>query len=214
MSVSKERSVSLWMETEVAPEARPLREDDKADTVVVGSGIAGLSTAYELALRGQDVVVLDRGPIGKGMTARTTAHLVAICDDGLSSQVDVRGLEAAKLFYHSQSAAVDRIEAVQKEESIACNFHRLDGVLFTAIGSDPSELDEELDAGRSIGVAMQDTRGVPFKGQDKTRCLRYPDQATFHPLRYLRGLARALEGRHARLTPTRSWRRWRRTKPA
>jgi choline dehydrogenase-like flavoprotein len=66
MSVSKERTVSLWMETEVAPDAPSLRADDKADFVVVGSGIAGLSTAYELALRGKDVVVLDRGPIWQG----------------------------------------------------------------------------------------------------------------------------------------------------
>jgi glycine/D-amino acid oxidase-like deaminating enzyme len=46
---------------------------------------------------------------------------------------------------------------------------------------------------------VEGTRGLPFKGQDKTRCLRYPDQATFHPIRYLRGLARALLAHQARL---------------
>lgn len=200
MSVSKERTVSLWMETDVAPDAPQLRSDERADVAVVGSGIAGLSTAYELALQGQDVVVLDRGPIGKGMTSRTTAHLVAICDDGFDPYISRRGKEAAKLFYQSQSEAVNRIEAVQQEESISCNFRRLDGFLFPAIGSDDtSTLTKELEAGRSIGVKMESARGVPFKGQDATRCLRYPDLATFHPLRYLRGLARALIARQARL---------------
>jgi len=199
MSVSKERTVSLWMETEVAPEAPPLRADDRADVVVVGSGIAGLSTAYELAVRGQDVVVLDRGPIGMGMTSRTTAHLTSICDDSFDSYISLRGLEAAKLFHQTHSEAVNRIEAVQREESIPCNFRRLDGFLFPAIGSDPSVLTKELEAVRRIGVAVEGVRGVPFKGQDKTRCLRYPDQATFHPLRYLRGLTRALLARNARL---------------
>jgi glycine/D-amino acid oxidase-like deaminating enzyme/nitrite reductase/ring-hydroxylating ferredoxin subunit len=200
MSVSKERTVSLWMDTDVAPEASPLRADDRADVVVVGSGIAGLSTAYELALRGQDVVVLDRGPIGKGMTARTTAHLVPICDDGFDSFINLRGQDSAKLFYQSQSQAVNRIEAVQREESIPCNFRRLDAFLFPAIGSDDdSVLKKELEAGRSIGVTMEAAVGVPFKGQDKTRCLRYPELATFHPLRYLRGIARALVARKARL---------------
>ncbi|MFL4982702.1 MAG: FAD-dependent oxidoreductase, partial [Xanthobacteraceae bacterium] len=79
MNVSEERSKSVWMQTEVAPEASRLKRNLTADTVVVGSGIAGLSTAYELAARGQAVVVLDRGPIGKGMTARTTAHLTSLC---------------------------------------------------------------------------------------------------------------------------------------
>jgi len=65
------------MDVEVAPDAMPLRKGITVDTVVVGSGIAGLSTAYELSLQGQKVAVLDRGTIGKGMTARTTAHLTS-----------------------------------------------------------------------------------------------------------------------------------------
>ena len=39
------------MNVEVAPEAKPLQADLSVDTVVVGSGIAGLSTAYELVGR-------------------------------------------------------------------------------------------------------------------------------------------------------------------
>ena len=81
MNVGDERSRSVWMNVAVAPDAKPLESDASADTVVVGSGIAGLSTAYELAARGQTVMVLDRGAIGSGMTARTTAHLTSLCDD-------------------------------------------------------------------------------------------------------------------------------------
>jgi glycine/D-amino acid oxidase-like deaminating enzyme/nitrite reductase/ring-hydroxylating ferredoxin subunit len=200
VSVSQERTVSLWMNTDVAPEAGTLRKAEQADTVVIGSGIAGLSSAYELARRGQNVVVIDRGPIGKGMTSRTTAHLVAICDDSLDAFLKLRGLDAAKLFYQSQSAAVDRIEAIQREEQISCTFRRVDGFLFPAIGADPAEeLDAEVEAARKIGVAMEETRGVPFKGQEDVRCLRYLNQATFHPLRYLRGLAAAITARKGRL---------------
>jgi glycine/D-amino acid oxidase-like deaminating enzyme len=32
-------------------------------------------------------------------------------------------------------------------------------------------------------------QGVPFAGHEKTSSLRYPSQATFHPLKYLAGLA-------------------------
>jgi glycine/D-amino acid oxidase-like deaminating enzyme/nitrite reductase/ring-hydroxylating ferredoxin subunit len=198
MSVSRERTVSLWMDTTVA-EAPALDRSETADTVVVGAGIAGLSAAYELSMRGHDVVVLDRGPIGQGMTARTTAHLVSISDDTFDAFIRLRGEEAARLYYQSQSAAIDRIETLQREHKIACDFRRLDGFLFPALGKPPSELDRELEAGRKLGVAMEDVAGLPFKGLETTRCLRYPDQATFHPLKYLRGLAKAITSRGGRL---------------
>ena len=51
------------MDVTVAPEAARLDGDKTCDTVIVGSGIAGLSTAYELAIKGQRVIVVDRGPI-------------------------------------------------------------------------------------------------------------------------------------------------------
>lgn len=199
MSVSREATTSLWMDTEVAPQASGLAKDERADTVVVGSGIAGLSTAYELSQRGQEVVVLDRGPIGKGMTSRTTAHLSPICDDTFSSMIKIRGEDAARLYHESQSAAVDRIEAIQKQESIDCNFRRLDGVLFPALGMEPSVLDAEVDAARKLKVPVKDTRGLPFEGLGKLRCLRYPNQGTFHPLKYLRGLVSAIQSRGGRL---------------
>jgi glycine/D-amino acid oxidase-like deaminating enzyme len=85
VSVSKERTVSLWMNTDVASDASPLRRNEIIEVMVVGSGIGGQSTAYELVQRGKEVGVLDRGPIGKGRSSRTTAHLVAISDDSFDS---------------------------------------------------------------------------------------------------------------------------------
>jgi cation diffusion facilitator CzcD-associated flavoprotein CzcO len=60
VSASHQRTFSLWMNTEVAPEAPPLGDDETCDVVVIGAGIAGLSTAYELSRRGKQVVVIDR----------------------------------------------------------------------------------------------------------------------------------------------------------
>jgi glycine/D-amino acid oxidase-like deaminating enzyme len=156
-----EQSRSLWMDTTVA-EAPPLKENLRADTVVIGSGIAGLSTAYELALKGQKVVVLDRGRIAGGMTARTSAHLTPQCDDGFKALIDLRGVDAARIFYASHAAAVDRIEAIQDDESIACHFRRVNGYLFPAIGKDPAEeITPEFEATRKIGMPIERHAGVP-----------------------------------------------------
>jgi glycine/D-amino acid oxidase-like deaminating enzyme/nitrite reductase/ring-hydroxylating ferredoxin subunit len=188
-NAADQRSKSLWMDLDVAPEARSLEGERQCDVVVIGSGIAGISTAYELAIKGQHVIVIDRGKIAGGMTARTTAHLAPLCDDLTSEMIKLRGEDVSRTFYQSHSAAVDRIEEIQKREGIDCDFRRLDGFLFQAPDTDSKIIDDELDAVRKVGAPVHRLVGVPLAHCDKQHALRYPRQATFHPLKYLKGLA-------------------------
>lgn len=192
MSVSRERSQSVWMDISVCDEARSLDRDAHADVIVVGSGIAGLSTAYELTKGGKSVIVVDRGPIGKGMTSRTTAHLTAQCDDGFDKLISRRGEDLATRWYQSQAASIDRIEQHQQDLGIACDFRRVGGHLFLAQGMEPDFIDREFEATQKVGMPVKRGKGVPLAGQSKTPSLHYPDQATFHPLKYLAGLVKAI----------------------
>ena len=190
------RSRSLWMDVDVAPNARELEGDQSADSVIIGSGIAGISTAYELAIEGQKVIVIDRGPIAGGITARTSAHLAPLCDDLTSEMIKLRGEDISRAFYESQAAAVDRIEEIQNEADIACDFRRLDGYLFQARNTVNQIIDDELDAVRKVGAPVDRLVGVEaLAGCEKQHALRYPRQATFHPLKYLKGVAASIETR-------------------
>jgi choline dehydrogenase-like flavoprotein len=68
-----------------------------ADIVVVGAGIAGLTTAYLLAKSGRNVLVLERGKVGGGMTGRTTAHLSNALDDRYCELIKSKGVGDARL---------------------------------------------------------------------------------------------------------------------
>jgi glycine/D-amino acid oxidase-like deaminating enzyme/nitrite reductase/ring-hydroxylating ferredoxin subunit len=199
MNIAEEKTRPLWMDHDVGS-APALEGNERADVVVIGAGIAGLSTAYELAGRGRSVIVLDRGRIGSGMTARTTAHLASALDDRYADLIRVRGLEVARMVYQSQAAAISRIEAIQANESIACDFQRVDGFLVLAPRTPASMLDEELDACAKAGVPVTDVRDpTALHAANLVRSLRFPRQARFHPLKYLAGLRRALTRMGARL---------------
>src|SRR3569832_2846499 len=134
MNANDEHTRSIWMKEQPVAQAATLKQDITCTTVIVGSGIAGLSTAYELAKAGHDVVVLDRGSITGGMTARTTAHLAPVCDDGGSARAKMRGEVMAARFQESKAAAVDRIEEIIATHKISCYFRRLDAYLFPGPG--------------------------------------------------------------------------------
>jgi glycine/D-amino acid oxidase-like deaminating enzyme/nitrite reductase/ring-hydroxylating ferredoxin subunit len=199
MNVADQVTRSLWMEQGPSIPSAPLSGDATADVVVVGGGMAGLSCAYELARFGRSVIVIDRGQIASGMTARTTAHLASALDDFYSELIRVHGEDQARLYHDSQVAAINRIEAIAAEEGIDCDFARLDGFLFPADEQGPRDLEEEFDACRRIGVEVEWAERAPVPGQDTGRALRFARQGRFHPLKYLAGLARAITARGGRL---------------
>ncbi len=192
MNASTERSTSLWMATAAIEPAPPLTQDANADVAIIGAGIAGLSAAYELAQAGKRVIVIDRGPLAGGMSARTTAHLAAELDDFYSEHIRLRGEREARLYYESQTAAIDRIEEIQRAEAIDCDFRRVTGFLIRAAETDVELLEREFEACRQIGVKGIAWGETPWQGEDDPRCLCFPDQARFHPLKYLDGLLRCI----------------------
>jgi glycine/D-amino acid oxidase-like deaminating enzyme/nitrite reductase/ring-hydroxylating ferredoxin subunit len=185
-------TTSTWMATAQVPSFPPLASDAECDVCIVGAGLAGLSVAYTLARAGKNVLVLDDGPIGGGETGRTTAHLTWAMDDYYSQIERVHGADGARIAAESHRSAVDRIEAIVRDEGIDCELERVDGYWFAATPDDAKLLDAEADAARRAGAGAERVGGIPGLPFNPVSALRFPDQGQFHPLAYLSGLARAI----------------------
>jgi glycine/D-amino acid oxidase-like deaminating enzyme/nitrite reductase/ring-hydroxylating ferredoxin subunit len=194
------QTISTWKDVVAQPRHEAPPTDARADVCVVGAGIAGLSCAYQLAREGKSVIVLDDGPVGAGQTERTSAHLSSAVDDRFEELERVLGLDYAKAAYEGNAAGIDFIERVCREERIACDFQRLTAYLFPAPGDPPDVLNRELDASRRAGfkgVTLDTARAAGFAYDGP--CLIFPDQARFHPLKYLYGLGSAFEKRWGKI---------------
>ena len=190
---------SLWKaETEPLP-FPPLQEDASCDLLVVGSGIAGLSSAFEAARFGAKVIVIDRGDISGGMTARTTAHLTTEIDDRYFDLIRAVGEDNARIYHESQVAAVTRIETICRQEDIDADFVRVAGYLTPAGPSDMEELEKEYDACRKLDVDVEWAEQAPYPLPAGTRALKFANQGHFHPLKYCAGLALAIQKHGGRL---------------
>jgi glycine/D-amino acid oxidase-like deaminating enzyme/nitrite reductase/ring-hydroxylating ferredoxin subunit len=190
---------SLWKAITEELQFPPLQDDLSCDLIVIGSGIAGLSSAYEAARCGARVAVIDRGQITGGMTARTTAHLVSEIDDRYFELIDAFGDDRARLYHESQVAAINRIETVCRDESIDADFARLPGYLIPAEPDHMDELQKEFDACRKLGVAVEWTEHAPYPLLPGTKALKFADQGRFHPLKYCAGLTQAITSRAGRI---------------
>src|SRR5260370_12228053 len=138
-------TVSVWTDTVDAP-GRTLSENLRTDVCVIGAGSAGLTTVYALVKEGRSVVLLERGSIGGGETARTTAHLSNALDDYYFEIEKLFGEDGSRRAQESHAAAIGRIESICGGEKIDCEFTRVAGYLFAAPGEAAPILDHELNA--------------------------------------------------------------------
>lgn len=182
-------NLSYWTDSVEPIQFSSLNQDLKTEIAIVGGGIAGLSIAYCLVKAGKKVVVVEDGFIGSGESGRTTAHLVTALDDRYAEIRRLLGEENCRLAADSHTKAIDFIEWAVREENIDCDFKRVDGFLFLHPSDKAQTIDEEFVVTNQCGIRTEKLQGVPGIPMEKGICLKFPNQAQFHPLKYLKAIS-------------------------
>ncbi len=184
--------IPFWYSSTVQPLAfEKLNQNLDTDIVIIGGGIAGITTAYCLTKEGHRVILVEDGMIGSGETGRTTAHLVTALDDRYYHLEKVFGEEKTKLIAESHKLAIDFVEQTIKTEHIDCGFERVNGYLFKHPSDKNDSLQRELTAAINAGIEIKMVDEVPGILQTE-KALCFANQAQLHPLKYLNGLCKAI----------------------
>lgn len=184
---------SYWVDSVEPKHFETLQSDEQTEVVVIGGGIAGLSTAYCLVQTGKKVILIEDGYLGSGETGRTTAHISYVLDEGYAELTEIFGEEKAKRIFQSHLGALEWIEQVILDEKIDCNFKRVDAYLFTHPSDKQESLQVEFAAAQKIGLDVKMLEQTPGLPVDKSKqAVLFPQQGQFHSLKYLHGLAKAV----------------------
>lgn len=183
-------NVSFWIDSTPIIAFEKPQKDIQTDILIIGGGIAGLTTAYNLVKAGKKVTLVEDGFIGSGETGRTTAHLTAALDDRYYFLEETFGKEAAKLAAESHTAAIVEIEKNVRELTIDCNFKRVTGYLFLHPSDKEKNLQKEFEATQNAGLHTGLLPQTPaIAGGESFSSIAFYNQAQFHILHYLQGLA-------------------------
>ena len=183
----------VWMLNTEQQKFGALTGSMKTEVLIIGGGIAGLMTAYQLLKNGKQVIVVEDGEIGSGETGRTSAHLTYSLDTQYADLESRFGTEDTQLIADAHKTAIDWIENIVQQEMIDCHFKRVDGFLFAHPSDDSDIIEKEYETTKRIGLKTDLHESVPgFAKANKKQCLHLPGQAQFHVLRFLNGLAEAI----------------------
>ncbi|KAI1759853.1 DAO-domain-containing protein [Hypoxylon sp. FL1150] len=186
------------------PRFHPLTEDIETDVCIIGAGIAGISTAYELVKRGRDVVLVEARDVLAGETGRTSGHLSNALDDTYPEIAKKHGESGAKAAAESHTWALNRVGEVAKELGIDCEYRHLPGyrVSHHERGTEEHKKDleaikEDVDLAKKLGIDARFDENLTVEGwngkPDQRGGAIFAGQATFHPTKYCNGVLKWLK---------------------
>jgi len=183
---------SYWQSGVRFPKFSTLDRDLTCDVLVIGAGIAGVTTAYLLQREGIDAILVERDACAAGDTHHTTAHLTFVTDTRLHTLVHDFGKNNAQAAWDAGRAAIEKVHEIQHAEMFDCEFQRVPGYLHSPWdGDDQTEsLKQDCDLANELGFDAEFVREVP---KLERTGVRFPDQAKFHPFKFLQGLLERLK---------------------
>src|SRR5688500_8731301 len=192
------QDLSWWVESSEATSYSPLPADGaSADVVVLGGGIAGLTTAYALAREGRDVLLVEADRIVAGVTGYTTAKVTVAHNLVYADLADRFDDATAAAYAASQSAALRWVRETVQAEGIDCDLEERAALVYTEVAEEREQVEAEVEAALRAGLDAElvTETELPY---DVVAGLRLGGQAQFHPRKYLLALAErfvALGGR-------------------
>jgi glycine/D-amino acid oxidase-like deaminating enzyme len=187
----EETTTSLW-DTNTKPFTfTRLNKDIDTEVLIIGGGIAGVTTAYNLLKAGKKVVLIDESSLGSGETGNSTAHLTACLDVRYFKLEERLGEVKARQIANSHVSAIEWIEKTILSEKINCNLKRINGYLYS---ENHEMIEREFKSTRTIGLETELLESTPvIYSLSNPSCISFPQQAQLHALNYLKGLIKAIE---------------------
>jgi glycine/D-amino acid oxidase-like deaminating enzyme len=180
----------------------PLTQDTDVDVCVIGGGLAGLSTALEVARRGWSVAVLERRRVAWNASSRNTGFVRPGFDQTTKTLIERVGPEHAReVWLLSQ----DGLEQVRRNANDipARDIVQGEGFLHVSKTDRASAVSDEAEILRGLGADIEfwpaDLVRTKVKSPFYFQAIHFPTAFNIDPYRYALGLAGLAEAAGARI---------------
>lgn len=179
---------TLWQEIDMH-KYKTLDKNIFCDILIIGGGITGINTLYEL--KDKDVILVEKNTIGCGITARSSAKITFLQENIYSK---INDLNKAKMYYECNKEAINTLVNRINKEHISCDLEKVESYLYTKDIKNIDKIKKEQKILESFGESFSVSNILPNKmfvnysiGVDNTY--------VFHPLKYINELTYKLKNK-------------------
>ena len=181
-----------------------LQENLDVDVCVVGAGFFGLYSALELAKAGKRVAVVEASRVGWGASGRNGGQMIIGFPCGMQRLKGVMGQERAKRMFDASREAVADIRGIMDQHQIDCDLvqgHLEVAVLQRRVADLTGWIEDCVNEWGYDKLQLVEKKDLPkyLNSQRFQAGIIDPEGCHIHPLKYVLGLARAVESHGVRI---------------
>ena len=178
---------ALWEKTWEQPKFPAQEGDLSTDVLIIGGGMAGILCAYQLQCAGVPYVLVEAETVCSGITKNTTAKITSQHGLIYDKLVSKFGIERAKKYLAANEAALQVYRELCR--NIDCGFE--EKAAYTYSLDDRRKIERELNALEKLRFPAEFVDKIPLPFP-VAGAVRFPNQAQFHPLKFVSGIAKGL----------------------
>lgn len=178
---------SIWINKDNISVEYSLKENITCDILIIGGGIAGLSTAYYLKDSNKKVVLIDKDKVGYGATSKNTGKLDYM--QGLIYHKIVKNYnkEIAKKYLDSQKEAINEVVNIINKYNINCHLEKVNSYVFSNNINDEKDFNKEIEFYKDNNINYKIEGFLPIKYLSSI-AISTKDNYIFNPYEYMLGL--------------------------
>lgn len=181
---------SLWGATSALPSFPFLAGDVRCDILIIGAGLTGINCGYILQEAGADVLLIDKGEIGSGITMGTTGKISLQHGSRYDRLLKKNGPELASQYLEANRAGQNKYLEIIAKENVSCDLEENPSYLYSL--DDPSTIEDEVKTCEELHLPITFLTETPLP-IEIAAAAKMEGQYAFHPLRYLAALAAKLK---------------------
>lgn len=190
-----EKMKSIWQDYGNMPKFGRLDSDISVDVLVIGGGLAGLLSLWELKKRGADAALIEADTLLSHTSGSTTAK-ITVGHSLIYSKIKKKyGLPAARLYLSANESALEKYRTLSK--SIDCDFEEKDNFVYSVDDSEPVLAEYRVLSELGYPAEFTEKTELPFK---VAGAVVHPKSAQFNPIKFAAKIAdgaRIFEGTRA-----------------
>ena len=183
------KNYSIWKENVNLKSFNKLSDNLDVDVLIIGGGMTGINTFYQLRNSSLEVVLVEQNKIGMGVTVNSTGKLTYL-QDSLYEKIEKSfDRDVAKKYLNSQREAIRLAVHIINKEKIDCNLIKLPSFVYASSEDEVNKLLQLKDflIDNDINVIDGDSNLIEYK-----LMIGVEDTYVFHPLKYINGIVNKL----------------------